>query len=153
MCVCMYVVVLLKCVSLKSFRGDWVTQRSKEKTFAFTFVNREKEKRRKRHRNSETRLRLRITFTCSSAGSPRLVSSEPVRLACPHKYGSPVKQRFLFFFLSFKILRASFADNRQSQVSYIFSFAKQVSNVRYESEILWYFTGWNFTTRRFIYVY
>ena len=38
-CVCVYAAVLLK-----SFRGDWVTQKSKEETFAFTFVDREKKR-------------------------------------------------------------------------------------------------------------
>lgn len=83
-----------------SFKGDWVTQNSKKKKRIRRFVDREKVK--ERHIENSERLEY-IKFTCSSAGSPRFVSSELVKLACLHKYGSPVNQRFSIFYVPFFI--------------------------------------------------
>lgn len=60
------------------------------------FVDREKVK--ERHIENSERFEY-IKFTCSSAGSPRFVSSELVKLACLQKYGSPVNQRFSIFYV------------------------------------------------------
>lgn len=118
LCVC-------KCVMyvwayLKNSKGDWVTQRSKEKTHSLC---RSREKKRTTQKFWD---HLKITFTCCSAGSPRLVSSELVKLARSRKYGSPVKQRF------FNILRTFLSISRiDSQKYFLFIYEPTIKYFRY----------------------
>lgn len=99
-----------------SFKGDWVTQNSKKKKHIRRFVDREKVK--ERHIENSERLEY-IKFTCSSAGSPRFVSSELVKLACLHKYGSPVNHRFSIFYVPFFYLLAE-SNHKNNHLFFFF---------------------------------
>lgn len=105
-CVYMYVSVYT-CIC---FKGNRVTQKSKKKKRIRRFLDREKVK--ERHIENSERLEY-IKFTCSSAGSPRFVSSELVKLACLHKYGSPVNQRFFqhFTYLFYLLAESNHKNN------------------------------------------
>lgn len=90
-CVYMYVSVYTCICELQ--RGLGNPKIEEEKTHSQ--ICRSRKSKRTTYRETTERLEY-IKFTCSSAGSPRFVSSELVKLACLHKYGSPVNQRFFF---------------------------------------------------------
>lgn len=107
-CVYMYVSVYTCICELQ--RGLGNPKIEEEKTHSQ--ICRSRKSKRTTYRETTERLEY-IKFTCSSAGSPRFVSSELVKLACLHKYGSPVNQRFFFstFYVPFFYLLTESSHN------------------------------------------